>query len=56
MTRRDVDSRLVDELERRLEELESLDDAAFGRFTKWDWLFVLLTSLVLPYLVFWWLA
>ena len=49
-------SLLVDELEGRLEELESLDDAQFGRFTKWDWLAVLLTSLVLPYLVFWWFA
>ncbi len=56
MTRRNAESRLVDELERRLGELESLDDAEFGRFTKWDWLVVLLTSLVVPYLVFWWFA
>jgi len=28
---------VVEELERRIETLEALDDSALGRFTVWDW-------------------
>lgn len=47
---------LSDELERRLVELERAGDEELGRFTRWDWALVVLTSLVLPYLVVWWFA
>ncbi len=47
---------LVEELERRLIELDDTGDAELGRFTRWDWVLVVLTSLVIPYLVVWWFA
>ena len=36
------------ELLRRIEELEALEESAFGRFTRWDWLACVLVALVLP--------
>ncbi len=36
------------ELLRRIEELEALEESAFGRFTRWDWLACALVALVLP--------
>ncbi len=47
---------LVDELERRIEEIESLDDSVIGRFTGWDWLVCGIGSLVLPAIAMWWFA
>ncbi len=47
---------LVEELERRIEELEGLDDAAIGSFTGWDWLVCVIGSLVLPAIALWWFA
>ena len=47
---------LVEELERRIRELESLDDAAIGSFTGWDWLVCVIGSLVLPAIALWWFA
>lgn len=47
---------LVEELERRIEELEGLDDAAIGSFTGWDWLVCVIGSLVLPAIAMWWFA
>ena len=47
---------LVAELERRIEELEGLDDAAIGSFTGWDWLLCVIGSLVLPAIAMWWFA
>ena len=45
------------ELERRIEELEAYDDAAFGHFTIWDWIACSVVGLALPLLaVFWWAA
>jgi hypothetical protein len=49
-------ARLAEELERRLVELERAGDEELGRFTRWDWVLVVLTSLVLPYLIVWWFA
>ena len=46
------DARVV-ELERRIEELETLDEARFGRFTRWDWLICLSLAVVLPLLLVW---
>ena len=56
MTRRGERSRLAEELERRLVELEQAGDEELGRFTRWDWVLAVLTSLVIPYLVVWWFA
>jgi hypothetical protein len=36
------------ELRRRIEALEALPDAAFGRFTRWDWLACATLALILP--------
>ena len=47
---------VVEELERRIEELEGLDDAAIGSFTGWDWLVCVIGSLVLPAIAIWWFA
>jgi hypothetical protein len=47
---------LVAELERRIEEIESLDDSVIGRFTGWDWLACIVGSLVLPAIAIWWFA
>ena len=47
---------LLEELERRIEEIEGLDDAAIGSFTGWDWLICVIGSLVLPAIALWWFA
>ena len=44
----------VEELERRIEALEELDESAFGTFTRLDWLICVLGSLVVPSLALWW--
>jgi hypothetical protein len=46
----------VRELERRIEELESRDEAAFGHFTAWDWTLCTVFCVVLPLLAAWWWA
>ncbi len=47
---------LVEELERRIEELEALGDAEIGHFTGWDWLVCVIGSLVVPGIAMWWFA
>ena len=47
---------LVEELERRIDELESLDDDAFGGFTRLDWVICTIGALVIPFLVVLWFA
>jgi hypothetical protein len=47
---------LVEELERRIDELESLDDDAFGGFTRLDWVICTIGALALPYLALLWFA
>ena len=44
---------LVEELERRIEEIEALDDTAIGSFTPWDWLLCVIGALVLPVVAIW---
>jgi hypothetical protein len=48
--------RLVEDLERRLEELQTLDDSDIGRFTALDWFFCITGSVVLPAIALWWFA
>ena len=43
----------VRELERRIEELEAHDEAAFGHFSAWDWIVCTTFALVLPILLVW---
>jgi len=38
----------VRELLRRIEEIETLGESAFGRFTRWDWIACVLLTLALP--------
>ena len=48
--------RLIEDLERRLEELETLDDSDIGSFTALDWFFCIAGSVVIPALALWWFA
>jgi hypothetical protein len=41
------------ELERRIEELETRDEAAFGHFTAWDWTVCTVFALAVPLLGIW---
>ncbi len=45
---------IVADLERRIEELESLDESEFGEFTRVDWVLCILGALVLPYALYLW--
>jgi len=47
---------LVADLERRIEELEGLDDSDIGRFTALDWFFCVTGSVVIPAIALWWFA
>lgn len=47
---------LVADLERRIEELEGLDDSEIGRFTALDWFFCITGSVVIPAIALWWFA
>jgi hypothetical protein len=47
---------LVEELERRIEEIEALDDTEIGSFTAWDWAICVIGSFVLPAIAIWWFA
>jgi hypothetical protein len=43
----------VRELERRIQELEDHDEAAFGHFTAWDWTLCAVFAIALPLLMIW---
>jgi hypothetical protein len=47
---------LAEELERRIEEFEGVDDRSFGSFTAIDWAMCVVFSVVLPALAIWWAA
>ena len=46
----------VAELEARIAELESLDEASFGHFTRWDWIVCVGLAVLGPALALWWFA
>ncbi len=48
--------RLVEDLERRIEELQVLDDSDIGGFTALDWFFCITGSVVIPAMALWWFA
>ena len=45
---------IVVDLEHRIVQLETMEDALFGRFSRRDWWFSTLTFLVIPYLCYLW--
>jgi hypothetical protein len=47
---------LIEELERRIDELESLDDDSPGRFTTLDWVICVVGAVALPLLALLWFA
>jgi hypothetical protein len=47
---------LVEELERRIVEIEALGDAEIGGFAGWDWAICVTGAVVLPALALWWFA
>jgi hypothetical protein len=48
--------RLVEDLERRIEALEALDDSDLGGFTALDWFFCVAGSVVIPAIALWWFS
>ncbi|MCH7598647.1 MAG: hypothetical protein IH973_02745 [Myxococcales bacterium] len=48
--------RIAEDLERRIEELEALDESELGAFTALDWFFCITGSVVLPAIALWWFA
>jgi hypothetical protein len=46
----------AEELKRRIEQLEALDEDAFGSFGGVDWLLCVLGAVILPILAVWWFA
>jgi hypothetical protein len=48
--------RLVEDLERRIDELQVLDESDIGSFTRLDWFFCIVGSIVLPVIALWWFA
>ena len=46
----------VGELRRRIEQLESADEASFGHFASWDWVACVAGAVVLPLAAVWWFA
>ena len=48
--------RLVEDLERRIEELEALDNSDVGSFTTLDWFFCVAGFVVIPAIALWWFA
>jgi hypothetical protein len=45
---------IIDDLERRIHELEQTAEERFGSFTGLDWFLCIAGSLLLPYLVYLW--
>jgi hypothetical protein len=46
----------IEELRRRVIELEAHAEAAFGRSTSWDWWVCVLLAVVVPAVLVWWFA
>jgi hypothetical protein len=46
----------VEDLERRIEEIESIDSAQLGNFTNWDWIICVLGAVIVPVAALWWFA
>ena len=44
------DNKLTEDLQRRIETLENMDESEFGSFTRLDWLILIFASVILPIL------
>ena len=47
---------VVEDLERRLEAMEALDDSDLGSFAGWDWVICVVGAVLIPALLLWWFA
>lgn len=50
MSRKEPDKKLVEDLERRIEVLENLEEREFGSFTRLDYLILIVGAVLLPIL------
>jgi len=50
MSQKEDDNPLVEDLERRIEILENMDDAEFGSFTRLDYFILVIGAVALPVL------
>jgi hypothetical protein len=48
--------RRIEDLERRIEELEAIDSAQLGSFGTWDWIICVLGAVIVPAAALWWFA
>jgi len=48
MSQSEDDQKIVEDLERRIEILENLDDAEFGSFTRIDYIILIIGAVLLP--------
>jgi hypothetical protein len=48
--------RLIADLEHRIDQLEALGESDTGSFTKLDWFFCIVGSVVIPAIALWWFA
>ena len=46
----------IEELERRIETLEALDDSTLGSFSSLDWVVLVIGAVAIPAVILWWLA
>ena len=51
MSHEENDSKLIQDLEQRIDTLEELDDAEFGSFTRMDYVILVIGALIIPALV-----
>ncbi len=51
-----IQQQRVAELERRIAELELLEDGTFGHFTAWDWWVCVIGAVAVPAVALWWFA
>jgi len=48
MKHKKVDADLVRDLEQRIDEMQAMDEAELGTFTRLDWIILILISIVIP--------
>jgi len=46
----------VEDLERRIKEIEAIDSAELGSFGTWDWIICVLGAVIIPAAALWWFA
>ena len=56
MNDHDPQQTLVESLERRIDEIDSLDESSFGAFSSVDWILCVVGAVILPLLAVIWFA